>query len=322
LVSNQTTSPQASARSAPYAGLRELVILGGTVRSSALSSAIGRSLLDLPLNETETLLDRWVAEVDTLVGLRGLSPLNIRVMLDAASAAPRLPETAAGYASVHQRRITIEQDPFEFRGTGGVLHDTSKSLADDDYLLVVGGAQLPTEPLTDLVDALADHEGDAVLLAHRDGTPSGLMLLRCGVLRGISELGFVDLKEQALPSIARQFHVAVEYRPRAGLSFRGAQDYLGALRFDHRRRRGEAVSPDAYTEDWHSEFTVAEPGAAIAPTARLFDSVVLTGGTVGENALLVRTIVCPGGVVKPGERLIDQLVTAVDTIPHTSRGDA
>ena len=100
------------------------------------------------------------------------------------------------------------------------------------------------------------------------------------------------------------------------------QDYLSVLRHDHRRRRGEAVSPDAFNEDWHSEFTIAEPGATVAPTARLFDSVVLKGGTIGEDALLVRTIVCPGGVVKAGERMIDQLVTAVETIPHANRRDA
>ena len=304
---------------APHAALRELIILGGAVRPSALSARIGRSLLDLPLNERESLLDRWVGELDTLAAIRAIPPLSLRVMLDAASTLPAVPQATAG-TGVHQQRVIAERDPFEFRGTGGVLHDAARALDDGDYLLVVSGAQLLTEPLHELVDLLVRRGGDVGIVAHRDGTPSGLMLIRCGVLRGIPDLGFVDLKEQALPAIAKSFRVMVEYRDRASLSVRTAQDYLAALRHDHRRRRGETVSNDPFAEDWRSEFAVAEEGAQVAAPARLFDSVVLRGGSVGEGATLVRSIVSAGGTVKAGERVGDQMIAPPERGAEKARG--
>jgi mannose-1-phosphate guanylyltransferase len=240
-----------------------------------------------------------------LVESQGIGQLELKVMLDAASMAPAEQAAMAGSNGV---KVLVERDPFEYRGTGGVLHDVARVLGDDDYLVVSSGAQLLVEPLKDAVEALAARGADVGILGHRDGTPSGLMLLRCGVLREIATMGFVDLKEQALPAIARKHKVLVEHREAVSQTVRTTRDYLTALRQDHRRQRGEAPSPDPFAEDWHSEFTVVEEGAVVGVRARLFDSVVLAGGRVGAGAVLVRSIVCGGGVVKAGERLVDQLV--------------
>lgn len=286
-----------------YAHLKGVVILGGAVRSSELSEGIGRSLLDLPLHADERLLDRWIGETAKMAAERSTGRLALKVMLDPGSAEPATRERAEALVE-----LTVARDPLEYRGTGGVIHDVARELADEDYLVIASGAQLLVEPLTSLVDALAARGADVGIFGHRDGTPSGLMLLRCSVLREISDLGYVDLKEQALPSIARKHAVIVEHREAVSFPVRTARDYLGALRQDHRRQRGETPHQDPFAEDCHAEFSVVENGARIGAGARLFDSAVLAGGAVGENAVLVRSIVCGGGIVKAGQRVVDQLV--------------
>jgi hypothetical protein len=285
-----------------FAQIKGVVVLVGAVRPSALMEGISRSILDLPLNTLgEKLLDRWMREVRGLMESRGIARMTLKVMLDAASPAPAVRPALEGLA------VEVARDPFEYRGTGGVLHDVARELKDDDYLIVVSGAQLLAEPLSDLVPALA-RGADVGILGHRNGTPSGVMLLRCGVLRGISDLGYVDLKEQALPVIARKFRVMVEQRELSSMPVRTTRDYVTALRHDHRRQRGEAILTDPFAEDWHSEFSVVEPGSQVDPTARLFDSVVLAGGRVAAGTVLVRTVVSPGGHVRAGQRLVDEQI--------------
>lgn len=287
-----------------FARMKGVVLLVGAVRPSGLMEGIGRSILDLPLNTLgEKLLDRWMREVRGLMDARGIGQMTLKVMLDAGSAAP-----AVRPASDHLP-VVVARDPFEYRGTGGVLHDVARELDDQDYLVVVSGAQLLAEPLNHLVGLMA-RGADVGIIGNRNGTPSGLMLVRCGVLRGISDLGYVDLKEQAMPAIARKFQVMVEQRDLASMPVRTARDYVMALRHDHRVQRGEAVVVDPFAENRHSEFSLVEPGSHVDATARLFDSVVLAGGRVNAGAVLVRSVVNPGGVVRAGARLVDQLVDA------------
>lgn len=302
-----------------YARLKGAVILGGAVRPSALMEGIGRSMMDLPLSGQEKLFDRWVKELQDLVAALQVGHMELKVMLDAGTIAPEVRADTARKSVT----ISVARDPFEYRGTGGVLHDVAEAFVDEDYLLVLSGAQLLVEPLTDAVQALAARGPDVGILGHRDGTPSGLMLLRCGVLRGVSDLGFVDLKEQALPAIARQHRVVVEQREAVSLTVRTTRDYLTALRADHRRQRGVAESPDPFAEDCRAEFTVVEEGAQVDATARLFDSVVLAGGQVHAGAVLVRSVVCGGGVVKAGRRVVDELVAPAHAArPAKARGAA
>src|SRR5690606_20299334 len=98
------------------------------------------------------------------------------------------------------------RDPVEYRGIGGVLRDLAGDYHRDDYILVANAAQLLLSPLSELATLLAESDADGPadvsLISHRDGTPSGLMLIRCGSLWCIPQVGYVDMKEQALPMIA------------------------------------------------------------------------------------------------------------------------
>jgi NDP-sugar pyrophosphorylase family protein len=69
-----------------------------------------------------------------------------------------------------------------------------------------------------------------------------------------------------------------------------------------------SVDEDPYREEWERSFAVIEPGADVADSATIHDSVVLAGASVGKDAVVVRSVVCPGAVVGAGTRCVGQVV--------------
>ena len=286
--------------SRPLAQLRALVLLGGSVRAGAFGSAIGRLVFQLPLDKSHTILDAW-SQTSSDLAVLAEGAVAVRVMIDKASPQP-LP-------TANRNSIEIERDPFDFRGTGGVLRDVASQYESDDRILVANAAQILCEPLADLASALAAMGGDVSIVSHLDGTPSGLMLVRCGALISIPEHGFVDMKEQALPAIARDHRVTVLHRRNpTALPVRTLSDYIAALRDHHQRRTGKAAPLTPFSENCESVFAIVEEGASVEPTAKLHDSVVLRGGRLEAGAVAVQSVICPLGSVKRGEVKIDSLV--------------
>jgi hypothetical protein len=298
------------------ARLRAAILLGGTVRPSVFGAGIRRSMLDLPVSANQTLLDYWGREFAEVARGLGLPKLAVRLVIGRNCIAPRKPPTADGV------RMTVERDPVEFRGTGGVLHDLAMSYDDEDLLMVAVASQLSGESLATRVQRLwnADNgkptAGDARLLAGPNQEPTGLLMLRCGCLRDIAASGYTDLKEQALPAMAARHSVQVISGGGAVHSIRRWNDYLAALRHRHQpASAGEPAAagsetPPAFQEQWQPMFQVTEEGAAVDPSAVVHDSVVLSGGRVEAKAVLVRSLVGPGGVVRRGQVVVGRLVTA------------
>jgi hypothetical protein len=286
---------------------RALVLLAGSVRPSELGRAINRSLLDLPLEPGRSVLSVWQAHTESLAVAAGLASLPIRVAIDRAA-----PAAAAGPAS-RSAPIQVERDPAEFRGTGGILHDLARSYQADDLMLVANAAQVLVEPLPDLASSLVEaHAAGAAVsvIGHRDGTPGGLFLVRCSVLRSAPEVGFLDFKEQFLPRLAAAGQdIRVIQRPSAtGLPVRNLDGYIAALKVYHRLSSAGAAISDPFAEDWSPTFAVCEAGAAVDRSATIHDSVVLSGGRVERGAVVVRCVVAPGGVVSAGETIADRVV--------------
>jgi N-acetylglucosaminyldiphosphoundecaprenol N-acetyl-beta-D-mannosaminyltransferase len=287
------------------ARLRSVVLLGGSLRQTELSTSIGRAILDLPVDESGSILNHWLSHAAELAQYAGLDSLPVQVLVsrntpEPVSAAPR-------YAGSYR----VMRDQSEYRGTGGVLRDLASDYEDQDLVLVANAAQLLLDPLSVIAAALDHKRGDVSLISHQDGTPSGVMLVRCKTLRVIPASGFVDMKEQALPLIAQQFDVKVmQCRRPSGLPIRSLGDYIGALRHYHRRRIGKPASIDPLAEDWQPAFAIVEDGAIVAPRAHVHDAVVLKGGVVESGASVVRCLVCPGGVVKQKAAVVDTFVRA------------
>ncbi len=276
--------------------LRGLVLLGGGVRPTPLATAIGRSVLDLPLGNGKTVLGRWLDEAAEVSRLLGIDHLPVRLLMDLGAAEPR---------SVPMDRYRMERDQSEYRGTGGLLANIAVEYDDDDMLLVGNAAQVLLDPLTALYTSLQKTRGVIAVVGHRDGEPSGLMLVTCRALRLIPKTGFVDMKEQALPSIASKYDVrVVQCRRPTGLPIRLLSDYIAALRALHQPVRGATTDPLA--EDWKSTFAIVEPGAVVASSARIHDSVVLAGGVVEADAVVVRSVIA--GTVRRDREAVDLCV--------------
>ena len=281
-----------------------VVMLAGQVRANPLRRATGRGTLELPLAAGHTVLDEWNRQLAAYAQRHaGPNPLRVRVMLDHEADfehRPPCPDTLD---------LNLERDPSRLRGTGGLLSDVARDHGDDHVLLVVHASQLPIRPL---VDVLASHpihpDADVTLVCTADGQPSGVMLFRCGALRGLKRVGFIDFNEQALPRIAREADVRVcrTARP-ATMSLRTTAGYLEALRAFHGGRSGSLDATGPFAEGWRPAFQVIESGASVAPGAVIHDSAVLSGARVDHDAVVVRSVVCPGSFIAPGRHVIDEL---------------
>lgn len=304
-------SPQMNAEHGGIAlnKLREVVLLAGSVRSPTLIHGIGRSVFDLPIASSVTVLQQWQQQVADLAQWAGCDELPIRIMLDRDALLPTLPDAIPGV------RITVERDPVDFRGTGGILRDLASRFDDDDYLLIANAAQILIHPLITQVNELAQTGGDIAVVGHDDGTPCGLMLLRSEPLVSIPEIGYHDLKEQALPKIAQNYRVGVARRIHPGaLPMRTLPDYIDALRWLHKAMTDRSAETDPFEEDWQPTFQILEPEVQVKSGARVHDSVVLRGARIERGAVLVRSIVAPGGVVKRDEMVVDRLISAKGTV--------
>lgn len=291
--------------------VRALVLLGGKVRPSEFTRGCGRPVLELPVADGERLMDNWLRHAEELARLGGLDRLPIRIVVSDEHDAPQS-DGSPGGRERPAGAFTVERDLSEYRGTGGVLHDLAGEYADEDLLLVCNAGQVLMEPLTVIARALRHKGADVALVAHDDGTPSGAMLVRVKTLRHISAVGYVDMKEQALPRIAQEFSVrAVRCRRPSALPIRSLEAYIRALQQHHAKlaQRGRGAEPDPLAENFAKHFAVIEPGAHVHPAAYLHDSVVLAGGRVEAGATLVRSLVCAGGVVPRDGRMVDALVT-------------
>jgi N-acetylglucosaminyldiphosphoundecaprenol N-acetyl-beta-D-mannosaminyltransferase len=295
---------EAACPSSPSRGrLRGLVLLGGGVRPTPLAMAIGRSVLDLPLGKGKTVLGRWLDEAEGVSRLLGIEHLPVRLLMDLSALQPR---------SVPADRYRMERDQSEYRGTGGLLANIAVDYDDEDMILVGNAAQVLLEPLAALYTSLHKTRGVIAVVGHREGEPSGLMLVTCRALRLIPKTGFVDMKEQALPSIASKHDVrVVQCRRPTGLPIRLLSDYVAALRALHQPVRG--ASTDPWAEDWKSTFAIVEPGATVSSSARIHDSVVLAGGIVEAGAVVVRSVVA--GTVRKDRKAVDRCVESKGRVP-------
>jgi hypothetical protein len=278
-------------------------MLAGALRTDPFRQATQRSLLELPVTAERTLLDHWRRCWSALAEDMGWPRLPVRLMVDHS-----LPLTSAVMRE-GAVELNIEQDPFAYRGPGGLLSDLAATYDDDDYLLVVTSSQLLSEPLGPIVEALAERGADVAMLAQPDGAPAGMMLIRCRTLREVSPVGFVDFNEQVLPRLAEHWSVrVVHWSQFTGPMIRTSRSYLDALRTYHRRRGQQPSDVLAQDEDWYTTFALVEAGATVPSSACVHDSVVLGGAQVGEQAIIVRSVVCPGAVIDPGDVHIDGVV--------------
>ncbi|MEM9414670.1 MAG: hypothetical protein AAGA29_04225 [Planctomycetota bacterium] len=283
--------------------LRAVVMLAGSVRPGKLRRWSGRSALELPVGASRTVMDCWREQLLTLAETLGIDHLPVRVMMSGDCG------LKPGTERFGRVEIKIEQDPSAFRGTAGLISDVSREYDDSDQVLISHAGQLLFEPLTRIARGIAAPAGDVTIAVEPQGVPSGMMLVRCGAMRGVNPVGFVDFNEQALPELAKDHRVKVaRFASAPTRSVRTLGGYISALRTYHRIASGRQDVLGPFSEDWRPTFGIVEPGATVASDAVLHDSVVLRGARVEAGAVLVRSVVCDGAVVTSGRHVVDQVV--------------
>lgn len=288
--------------------LRAVILLAGSVGRNPFADGIGRSVLDMPIDARTTVLDEWIERAEGFASALGLSSLRVRVAVDQGSPLPRVRRSGA------ESRVVVEivRDPAEYRGTAGIVRDLTRQYSDDDLVVVAGANQIQREELNDSFEPGSGEESVSIV-PHGDGEFAAMFLLRCARLRDVPEVGFVDLKEQAIPSARGRPPLLVVRRPaNSTLPIRTLPEYVRALRELHGgadREQSRAARGSAFDETWQPLFSIVEPGASVAPNAVLQDTVVLAGGRVEEGATVARSVVCDGGVVRRGQCVLETVVT-------------
>ena len=274
--------------------VRALVLLGGSVRTSELSHST-HAVLDLPLDQTGSILNHWLGHAAEVVRLATLDKLPVRLKVNQNAADPSSADIR------YYGNFRVERDLSEYRGTGGVLHDLAVDYDDEDFILMANAAQVLLEPLHAITAALFRKGGDITVVSHEDGTPSGIMLIKCKTLRLIPARGFVDMKEQGLPLISSKYDVRVLHRRKpTGLPVRSLADYVQALRFHHREKSGRHSAIDPLAEDWGPTFSLIEEVHQLTVRRRVHDHRALRGAWVEPGAIVVRSVVCPVRDCGPG----------------------
>lgn len=283
------------------------IVLCGSVRKTPLARNIGRSIVDLPLSDGTTIVDGHLESAARFAASKGMDRLLVRLLVDSESVPPR---EHGGIGAVECR---VERDASPIRGVAGILADATRDCDPESYVAVINGSQVFRNPLDELIQSMVRKQADVAMVASSDGTPVGLWLIRCAVLRGVRGVGYVDLKEQALPEWLERWKVSVvEHRRPYSFRTRNITEYLAAVRLHATRSlHAGSVDEDPYREEWERTFAVVEPGAEVGAGAIIHDSVVLAGASVGKDAVIVRSVVCPGATVAAGERCVGRVIGPV-----------
>lgn len=299
-----------------------VVLLAGGLKPSPLASAAGRSVLDLSADGLRSILEHWLEHIGRVAD-RADRPLDVRV-LHGSSLEPARPETVPAHIA-----LRIERETKEFRGPAGVVRDAASDLPESATVLVIEAARWFSGDLLAAVEEHFDgrsHRPAAVsVLANRDRTPAGIVLLERSTLDPVSALGFVDLKEQWLNRVRDMGRTVRVHTLQSGasLALREREDLLaaarsaGSLAAGRLRDRGDddgcgdLTGPRSlYSESAQGYFAAISPKSIVAPNSAIADSVIMDGATVHAGAVVARSVVCPGAVVGPRQVVIDRVCAA------------
>ena len=262
--------------------IRAVVILAGvTGRLAPIRDLLRRNLFELPRHPGRSLLAAWCERFRATVD--DGSDLPILLAID-----EKAPEPDVTSVRGVGENVRVTRDSESSRGTAGILRDLSGDYDDDDHIIVVQASDLACEWSIEEADELVTRNADVVLSADRDLRPAGFTRVRCGLLRRVPSVGFVDLKEQFLARCATSADVHVlRSRGRQAGSLHSLSAYLTLVGMGSNPSDGSLATAGT----WRADRSIVEPSATVESTAILFDSVVLAGARVGSGAVVVRSLI-------------------------------
>ncbi len=304
-----------SHRAAPPA-VSLCVVLAGGIKTPPLARAAGRSVLDVWVSPSRTVLGAWVDRVREAwsgVDSPETDPPEMVVVHGGPGSKPE-PHS--------DLNVRVRDDDTEFRGPAGAVRDAANGQDSASFVLVIEGASFLRSPLNRLFCDPAE-SASAVVGINADGSPAGLYLIRRELLDLVPPIGFIDLKEQLLRQAKEAGHriVVRDMGPSAFQRLKTRRDLLAATRpIAGGLGSGPGPEPGPGPEAWkRGDRTIGRPGlgggcicegASVAEDALMIDSVVMPGAVVGSRAVVVRSILFEGARVEAGEIVLDQMVAA------------
>lgn len=288
------------------------VLLAGGLRHSLLRRQTGCAIGILPVNEYTSLLGTWLQRFSQ-------EPRIKHVLIVASDMVDRDLLEQAACESPIDCKVEIIVDPNPHRGTAGVLHDVVLNLP---WNLVILGevSAVPPHEIREAIDVV--ELGDAVMSVGISELqrPIGVYAMLRMALDHVPRIGYFDLKEQLISSLANAGHVVrpVVLMPRH-LRLADLEGWLGALRFFDGGVHPESdVSADARLEG----LVCIMQSATIQSGAAIRDSLVMEGAIVESDTVVARSVVGPGMRIEQGHRIIDGILIKRLDIHNFSDGIA
>lgn len=287
-----------------------VLVLAGGLRPSPLSAECGRSVLDLPLTRSHTVLTYWLARFAELCSGANPAPA-VRIIHNQHTPAPTLPSDAP------LAEITTERETKEYRGPAGVAKDACERYPADATILIVEGARCITASLASLLHEHAASGAAVTVGCNLDRSPAGVYAVRRSALDLIPGGGFMDLKEQWLSRVIAAGLPVHVHALSSGLALpmRTLEQFIAAV--GHVNGWAESsVHLDESTgqcDRVRTEHTVLSPNAVVGEGAVLIDSVVMPGATIGRGAIVARSLVCDGAVIPAGAQIVGSVVVGRGT---------
>jgi hypothetical protein len=284
-----------------------LILAGGEFRSP-LEEIVGKPVSLLPVANASTLVELWGDRIQW-----AFTP-EMRIAMLFGSSSDFQAMESLGDDPRFMRHI----DPRPNRGTGGVIADHWKTLPADtrrsEYILAIDRSACPPISLDSFASAL-EQGADVVIGTSDFDRLAGIIAIKSSVLEFVPEVGYFDLKEQALRAVldAGLKVIAVPVIPRA-IHLKTIGNWISMVRFlaKHARDgdprmniRGSCIDPDADIR-----------------RASIIDSVVMKNAVVHDDVVVARSVVCEGTVIPRGTRVIDSIVGGASHqhLPGSSRG--
>jgi hypothetical protein len=281
------------------------VLLAGTLRATPLREALDQSILGLTLGNSGTVLDAWIAALET-IGATG----DVRIVVNAGSDVNAISGLVHRIETTADRRMRIIVEPAAWRGASGIAYDVTRDV-EGGTVVIAEASALPPADLRPLTDAL---QGDVIGVVGVAGAlePAGVYAFAFEALEHVPAIGYHDLKEQLLPSLAANDRAVVTATiGERVIRLRDRGGYLDAVHEILERGAGAArrvvptarVAPSSVLDG----FTLVGERAVVEEGAVVHDSIVLAGACIGRDAVISRSVIGPGTVVADGEHVVREI---------------
>lgn len=286
------------------------VLLAGGLKPTPLASGTGMSALWLFPDGERSILDNWI---DHLFAI-GEAPSSETIGIDVRIIVDKRMDFGGNARTNGSLRVMFEVESSAYRGPAGAAKDVAAEFTDDTTVLIVEANRWLASSLRPMIVEHVQRNADITVARQADGSPAGIVAANRKALDRAGARGFVDLKEQWLPSCMRAgLDVFVHTFDGPGASL--VRTHGDLLRLSRRLSTGrdeleQALTGPALTAACVTEverWSAVSSRADVHPTARIMSSVVMPGARVEEGAVVARSILPPGSQVRAGADVAEMI---------------